>query len=57
MDKEGQELEKVEDNRRQASQVIDADVVFFSGFLEFKERAKERVLHIVEEYLKRRLIG
>ena len=51
MDKEGQELEKVEDNRRQTSQEIDADIFFFSGFLELKERAKERVLHIVEELL------
>ncbi len=57
MDKEGQELEKVEKHRRQTRQVIDADILFFSGFLQFKERAKERVLHIVDELFNRRLIG
>lgn len=60
MDKERQELGNIEENRCQASQVINADIVFFAGLLQFKERAKERakerVLHIVEESLERRLI-
>ena len=51
MDKERQELEKVEDNRRQASQVIDADKVFFTGLLQFKDGAEERVFDIVEQLL------
>ena len=54
MDKEGQELEKVEDNRRQASQVIDADIVFFTGLLQFKDGAEEGVFDIVEQLLQGR---
>ena len=52
MDKEGQELDEIQDNRGQPSQVIDADIILLAGLLELKDGAKEGVLNIMQKLLK-----
>ncbi len=55
MNEKGKELDKIQNDGRQPSQVINADIVFFAGLLQFKDGAKESVLDRVNEFLQGRL--
>ncbi len=51
MNEKGKKLDEIQNDGCQASQVINADIVFFAGLLQFKDGAKESVFDRVDELL------